>query len=65
MKRILATLLTLCSFILIAYHAMAANYPCSGKKGGVVKCTTEGKYLCKNGTVSKSKTTCDKDLYKH
>ena len=50
---------------MIANHAMAANYPCSGKKGGVVKCTTEGKYLCKNGTVSKSKTTCDKDLYKH
>lgn len=35
----------------------AANTPCSGKKGGVAACQN-GKFLCKDGTISASKKTC-------
>lgn len=34
------------------------NYPCSGKKGGVSHCTTDGKFVCNDGTTSKSKRIC-------
>lgn len=29
--------------------------PCSGSKGGIKACTADGKFLCKDGTLSKSK----------
>ncbi|STZ10187.1 Uncharacterised protein [Moraxella caviae] len=34
------------------------NKPCSGKKGGIKTCTSDGKFLCKDGTISKSKKVC-------
>lgn len=34
------------------------NKPCSGNKGGVKACTTNGKFLCNDGTISKSKRVC-------
>lgn len=37
--------------------AHARNTPCSGKKGGVSHCAGT-KFVCNNGTVSKSKKTC-------
>lgn len=40
--------------------AYAKNTPCSGKKGGVKACTRDGKFLCRNGTISKSKRTCER-----
>ncbi len=36
----------------------ARNTPCSGKKGGVVSCTSDGKFLCRNGSISRSKMEC-------
>lgn len=37
--------------------AQAANYPCSGRKGGVSHCM--GQYfVCNDGTVSRSKKIC-------
>ncbi|HHL2501128.1 TPA: hypothetical protein ACQ301_003208 [Yersinia enterocolitica] len=36
---------------------MAKNYPCSGKKGGVSHCEN-GKFVCNDGSISKSKKTC-------
>lgn len=37
--------------------AQAANYPCSGRKGGVSHCM--GQYfVCNDGTVSQSKKIC-------
>lgn len=37
--------------------AKAANYPCSGKKGGVSHCL--GSYfVCKDGSTSQSKRIC-------
>lgn len=40
--------------------AQAANYPCSGKKGGVSHC--EGAtFVCNDGTASRSKRNCSAD----
>ncbi|WP_455872106.1 hypothetical protein [Serratia proteamaculans] len=36
----------------------AKNYPCSKSKGGVSHCTTDGKFVCNDGSTSKSKSTC-------
>ena len=38
--------------------ANAKNRPCSGKKGGIASCTTDGKYVCNNGSISQSKKMC-------
>lgn len=39
----------------------ARNQPCSGKKGGIKACTKDGKFLCRNGTISASKRKCSRD----
>ncbi|MEB4589676.1 hypothetical protein VSS37_01660 [Candidatus Thiothrix sp. Deng01] len=39
-------------------YAGKGNKPCAGKKGGVQACTADGKFLCKNGSISKSKKKC-------
>jgi hypothetical protein len=35
----------------------AANYPCSGKKGGVSHCAGE-RFVCNDGSISGSKKIC-------
>ncbi|XDD44724.1 hypothetical protein AB3N58_17425 (plasmid) [Leptospira sp. WS60.C2] len=37
---------------------MAANKPCSGKKGGVSHCTSDGRFVCNDGSISSSKKKC-------
>lgn len=37
--------------------SLAQNKPCSGKKGGIAYCSN-GKFMCKNGTLSRSKRRC-------
>lgn len=32
--------------------------PCSGKKGGVSHCTKDGRFVCNDGSISKSKKIC-------
>ena len=50
------------SLILGAATANAANYPCSGRKGGVSHCM--GQYfICNNGTTSQSKKVCSAEEY--
>ena len=45
----------------IASLADAANYPCSGRKGGVSHC--EGTtFICNDGTASRSKRSCSATL---
>jgi len=44
-------------FGLAAIPADARNYPCSKGKGGVSHCKN-GKFICKDGSVSQSKRTC-------
>jgi hypothetical protein len=43
--------------IITPQTADAANTPCSGKKGGVSHCYN-GKFICKDGSMSQSKKTC-------
>lgn len=54
--RAVATALML--ILVSAPVAEARNQPCSGKKGGVKACTSDGKFLCRNGTTSASKRKC-------
>ncbi len=44
-------------FISLTNSANARNYPCSGSKGGVNYCEN-GKFVCNDGSISKSKKTC-------
>lgn len=37
--------------------SIARNPPCSGKKGGVSHCENE-RFVCNDGSISKSKKTC-------
>ena len=37
--------------------ALAANTPCSGKKGGISHCRGD-KFVCKDGSTSASKKKC-------
>lgn len=47
--------------VTLAGQAYAANYPCSGNKGGVSHC--QGKTLiCNDGSVSASKRSCEAEL---
>lgn len=51
---VFASLAILC---LTAYPAQAANYPCSGSKGGVAHCAGEH-FVCNDGSISGSKKIC-------
>ena len=41
----------------LAQWSQAANYPCSGKKGGVARCDGE-LWVCNDGSISGSKRDC-------
>lgn len=43
--------------LLFTTTAHSANYPCSGKKGGVERCVGE-QFLCRDGSISASKRIC-------
>ena len=40
--------------------ALAQNQPCSGIKGGVIGCTKDGRFMCKDHSISQSKQKCSK-----
>lgn len=41
--------------------ATARNYPCSGSKGGVDRCES-GKFICNDGSTSRSEQVCTTSL---
>lgn len=41
----------------VSSTALAANTPCSGKKGGIDRCDGE-LFLCNDGSISASKKSC-------
>ena len=43
------------------FHVNAANYPCSGKKGGVAHCAGE-QFVCNDGSISGSKRSCSAEM---
>lgn len=58
MKKFITIALTIALFSLLSVNsASAQNTPCSGKKGGVSHCE-DGKFICKDGSTSKSKKVC-------
>lgn len=57
LKKVFAIIAIFSFAILPAY---SANTPCSGKKGGVKQCTSDGKFLCNDGSTSKSKQKCSR-----
>ena len=59
--RVRIVVLTIIAGLATNIVAEARNTPCSGRKGGVKACTADGKFLCRNGTVSQSKQTCHKN----
>ena len=58
MRMLIVLLMSLVS----ATAAVAANTPCSGKKGGIDRCQGK-KFVCKDGSISGSKRVCNPDAY--
>jgi len=50
-------LLLALTFVAVHQSAVAANTPCSGKKGGVSHCAGAD-FICNDGSVSASKKVC-------
>lgn len=50
----------LVSGIILTTQADAARgrQPCSGSKGGIAHCTSDGRFVCNDGTLSQSKRFC-------
>lgn len=50
----------LVSGILFTAQANAARgrQPCSGSKGGIAHCTSDGRFVCNDGSLSQSKRFC-------
>lgn len=46
--------------LLITMQAEAARgrQPCSGSKGGISHCTSDGRFVCNDGSLSQSKRFC-------
>jgi len=59
MKNLFSTLLVFLFFCSNANAWGGGKRPCSGKKGGISHCVGN-KFMCKNGTLSKSKKTCSR-----
>ncbi len=45
----------------LTVSAHAANYPCSGRKGGVAHCNGE-LFVCNDGSISGSKKSCSAEM---
>lgn len=41
-------------------EAGKGRQPCSGSKGGIKHCTAEGKFMCRDGSISASKKVCSR-----
>ncbi|OOF79704.1 hypothetical protein [Rodentibacter caecimuris] len=61
MKKLISAVLVASAFFMVANMADArGREPCSGKKGGVSHCSKDGKFICNDGSVSRSKKVCRK-----
>lgn len=51
------------ALLLLSWSMMtfAANYPCSGRKGGVAHCSG-AQFVCNDGSISGSKRHCSAEL---
>lgn len=53
-------LAVLIAFIGIGTADARGRKPCSGSKGGIKACTADGKFICQDGSLSKSKKICSR-----
>ena len=61
-KIIIPTLIIALLSLFSINNSFARNTPCSGKKGGVSHCEN-GKFICNDGSTSKSKQVCPESRY--
>ncbi|MBV8045248.1 hypothetical protein [Pluralibacter sp.] len=45
-------------FITLQAEAARGRQPCSGSKGGIAHCTSDGRFVCNDGSLSQSKRFC-------
>ncbi|MGK3143061.1 hypothetical protein [Pantoea sp. C2G6] len=45
-------------FATLPADAARGRQPCSGAKGGIAYCTSDGRFMCHDGTLSQSKRIC-------
>ena len=57
MQDLLRSAIVIAILMLSVAPSLAKNTPCSGKKGGVSHCAN-GKFVCKDGSISSSKKAC-------
>ena len=58
MKNSIVALIIICLTLATGMAEAKGRKPCGGKKGGVAHCTVDGKFMCNDGSVSKSKKKC-------
>lgn len=59
MKKFLISIITIALLAVSTQsYAGKGRKPCSGKKGGISHCTKDGKFVCNDGSISKSKKLC-------
>lgn len=56
-KKVMRRFFAAAALAALALPALAANTPCSGKKGGISHCAS-GKFVCNDGSISASKKMC-------
>ncbi|WP_462373338.1 YdcA family protein, partial [Turicimonas muris] len=61
-RRIVSVLLVFLAAMLASQIQAKGREPCSGSKGGVQRCVN-GKFLCNDGSISRSKKICNSELY--
>lgn len=57
MKKVIP-FLVLCAFCHSQAEAARGRQPCSGSKGGIAHCTSDGRFACNDGSLSQSKRLC-------
>lgn len=43
---------------MVQADAVRGRQPCSGSKGGIAHCTSDGRFVCNDGSLSQSKRFC-------
>ncbi|MFV7531291.1 hypothetical protein [Enterobacter mori] len=58
MKKLILLLLVAGILFTVQAEAARGRKPCSGSKGGISHCTSDGRFVCNDGSLSQSKRFC-------
>lgn len=58
MKKLMVVMALGLMVVATTADASRGRKPCSGSKGGVSHCTSNGQFVCNDGSISKSTKTC-------